>query len=89
MRMMEAAGLTPYQVLATGTREAARYFGEGARFGTIAPGRRADLILLTANPLQDLANVQRRAGVMVRGQWLAEEVIQARLNKIAATVASR
>ncbi len=89
MRMMHAAGLTPYQVLATGTREAARYFGKEARFGTISPGRRADLILLTANPLQDLANVQRRAGVMVRGLWLPEEEIQARLNSIAATVASR
>lgn len=89
MRMMQAAGLTPYEVLATGTREAARYFGEDARFGTIAPGRRADLILLTGNPLQDLANVQRRAGVMVRGRWLTEEEIQARLRKIAATIASR
>jgi hypothetical protein len=89
MRMMQAAGLTPYQVLATGTREAARYFGGEARFGTIAPGRRADLILLTANPLRDLGNVQRRAGVMVRGRWLAEEEIQVRLNRIARAVARR
>lgn len=84
MRMMQAAGLTPYQVLATGTREAARYFGADARFGTIAPGQRADLILLTANPLERLANVERRAGVMVRGRWLPESEIQARLAKIAA-----
>jgi imidazolonepropionase-like amidohydrolase len=84
MRMMQAAGLTPYQVLATGTREAARYFGPGAGFGTIAPGQRADLLLLDANPLRDLANVKRRAGVMVRGRWLPETEIQARLEKIAA-----
>ncbi|MCW4463857.1 amidohydrolase family protein [Sphingomonas sp. BT-65] len=84
MRMMQAAGLSPYQVLATGTREAARYFGPDARFGTIAPGQRADLILLTANPLEQLANVERRAGVMVRGRWLPESEIQARLEKIAA-----
>ncbi|WP_447726116.1 amidohydrolase family protein [Sphingomonas koreensis] len=84
MRMMQAAGLTPYQVLATGTREAARYFGPKARFGTIAPGQRADLILLTANPLERLANVERRAGVMVRGLWLPESEIQAGLEKIAA-----
>lgn len=84
MRMMRAAGLTPYQVLATGTREAARYFGVDARFGTIAPGQRADLILLTANPLEQLANVERRAGVMVRGRWISESEIQARLEKIAA-----
>lgn len=84
MRMMQAAGLTPYQVLATGTREAGRYFGPKAGFGTIAPGQRADLILLTANPLENLANVERRAGVMVRGRWLPESEIQARLEKIAA-----
>ena len=89
MRMMQAAGLTPYEVLATGTREAARYFGPQERSGTIAPGQRADLILLTANPLEDLANVQQRAGVMVRGRWLPEEEIQARLEQIAERTAAR
>lgn len=84
IRMMQAAGMTPYQVLATGTREAARYFGPKAHFGTIVPGQRADLILLTANPLENLVNVERRAGVMVRGRWLPESEIQARLEKIAA-----
>ncbi len=83
MRMMAAAGLTPYQVLATGTRNPAVYSGTPDAFGTIAPGRRADLILLEANPLDDLANVQRRAGVMVRGRWLPEAEIQARLQKMA------
>src|SRR5690554_2083672 len=84
LEMMVATGLTPYEVLATGTREPARYFGTPEAFGTVAPGRRADLILLEANPLDDVANVQRRAGVMVRGQWLPEEEIQARLEQIAA-----
>lgn len=89
MRMMEDAGLTPYEVLATGTRAPADYFDEAGNFGTVEPGRRADLILLEANPLDDLANVQRRAGVMVRGQWLAEADIQTRLDEIADHVASR
>lgn len=83
MEMMVAAGLTPYEVLATGTREPARYFGTHDAFGTVEPGRRADLILLEANPLDDVANVQRRIGVMVRGQWLPEADIQARLDTIA------
>lgn len=86
LRMMVAAGLTPYEALATGTREPARYFGTPDEFGTVEPGRRADLILLEANPLADVANVQRRAGVMVRGQWLPEEEIQARLDAIAAAL---
>src|SRR5690554_566102 len=84
LEMMVATGLTPYEVLATGTREPARYFGTPDEFGTVERGRRADLILLEANPLDDVANVQQRAGVMVRGQWLPEEEIQARLEQIAA-----
>ena len=87
MRMMAAAGLTPYEVLATGTRAPARYFGTPEAFGTVAPGRRADLILLDADPLDDLANVQRRVGVMVSGRWLPEDEIQARLRAIAEAVA--
>lgn len=80
--MMVAAGLTPYEVLATGTRNAAEYFDTPDAFGTVAPGRRADLILLEANPLEDIGNVRRRAGVMVAGRWLPETDIQQRLSEI-------
>jgi imidazolonepropionase-like amidohydrolase len=37
--------------------------------GTIAPGARADLVLLDANPLADIRNTRRIRGVVVRGQW--------------------
>lgn len=83
LRVLVAAGLTPYQALSTGTRNVARFIGEEDRFGTVAAGRRADLILLEADPLADVANVQRRAGVMVNGRWLPEAEIQARLAEIA------
>ncbi len=83
LQMMAATGLTPYEVLVTGTREPARYFGTPEAFGTVQQGRRADLVLLEANPLEDVGNLKRRAGVMVRGQWLPEEEIQARLERIA------
>ena len=85
MRAMVAAGLTPYQVLESGTRNVALYLGTPDEFGTVAPGRRADLILLGANPLEDVGNVARRAGVMVRGRWLPESEIQERLARIAAS----
>jgi imidazolonepropionase-like amidohydrolase len=88
MRMMVDAGLTPYQVLATGTRYPAVYFGTPDDFGTVAAGRRADLILLDANPLQDIGNVRRVAGVMVRGRWLPQQQIRQRLDQIAAEVAA-
>lgn len=88
LRMMIDAGLTPYQVLATGTEAPARYFGTPGAFGTIVPGSRADLVLLEANPFEDIGHLRRRAGVMVRGQWCPEERIQQRLQEIAARVAA-
>ncbi len=84
LRMLVEAGLTPFQALSTGTRNVARFLGEEDRFGTIATGKRADLLLLEANPLADVANVQRRAGVMLNGRWLPESRIQAGLAAIAA-----
>ena len=83
-RIMAATGLTPFQILASGTRNVADYYGARDDFGTVAPGRRADLILLDADPLVDVANLERRAGVMVAGRWLPETEIQARLAEIAA-----
>ncbi|HYW17141.1 MAG TPA: amidohydrolase family protein, partial [Allosphingosinicella sp.] len=71
------AGLTPYQALSTGTREVARFLGAPADFGTVEPGRRADLILVEGDPLKDLANLRRRTGVMIGGRWLTEAEIQA------------
>ena len=81
--MMVESGLSPYEVLVTGTRNAAVYFGTPNEFGTIQPGRRADLILLNSNPLEDISYVQDRAGVMVRGTWYPEEKIQEKLEEIA------
>ncbi|MFC4727639.1 amidohydrolase family protein [Coralloluteibacterium thermophilus] len=86
LAMMVAAGLTPYEALVTGTRNPARMLGRPDDFGTIAPGRRADLILLEADPRADIAHLQRRAGVMVAGRWLPEADIQRRLAAIAARV---
>lgn len=83
MRANLAAGLTPYQVLRSGTYAIAEHFDALETFGTVSPGRRADLILLEADPLKDIANMERRAGVMLRGEWLAEEEIQKRLKAIA------
>jgi imidazolonepropionase-like amidohydrolase len=81
---MRDAGMTPEQILASGTRNVGEYFRASDRFGTVAVGQRADLLLLDANPLADVANLTRRAGVMVRGRWLPEGEIQQRLAAIAA-----
>ena len=78
-----SAGLTPYQALATGTRNVALFLGTLDDAGTIQTGRRADLILLDGNPLADIANVSRRAGVVVAGRWLPKSEIESRLAALA------
>jgi imidazolonepropionase-like amidohydrolase len=83
LQMLVAAGLSPYQALRTGTVNPARFFNAESEYGTVAVGKSADLILLDANPLEDIGNVAARAGVMVRGKWLPEQEIQARLAEIA------
>ena len=77
------AGLTPYQALESGTRNVAQFFGTLAQTGTITVGKRADLVLLDANPLTDIGNVGGQAGVMVRGRWLPKEEISTQLAKLA------
>jgi imidazolonepropionase-like amidohydrolase len=87
MKRMADAGLSNFDILKSGTANVGQYFKARDDFGTIAVGKRADLILLDANPLQDLANAQKRSGVMVRGRWLPESDIQSRLQHIAASYA--
>jgi imidazolonepropionase-like amidohydrolase len=65
-----AAGLTPYQALRTGTVNVAKFMNEEGRSGVVRRGARADLILLDANPLRDIANSQRISGVVVNGRWI-------------------
>ncbi|HLL75627.1 MAG TPA: amidohydrolase family protein [Pyrinomonadaceae bacterium] len=84
MASMLEAGMTPYQIILTATKNAGEYHKNKARFGTVTAGSRADLILVGGDPLKDLSNVGRRAGVMVRGRWLTEDEIQKRLASIAA-----
>jgi imidazolonepropionase-like amidohydrolase len=86
--MLVASGLTPFQALSTGTRNVAQFLGQEKDFGTVTQGQRADLILLEANPLTDVANVQKRAGVMLNGRWLPESQIRAGLAAIARRNAS-
>jgi imidazolonepropionase-like amidohydrolase len=85
MRMMVDAGLTPYQVLEAGTRNPASYFGTD-EWGVVREGAIADLILLEADPLADIGNMARIAGVMLRGRWLSGEEIRRGLEEIAEAV---
>ena len=69
MQEMVDAGLSPFEVLRAATANAAQFLGDRQPSGQVAVGHRADLILLDANPLENIANSRRIAGVMLRGRW--------------------
>lgn len=82
--LMVESGMTPYEVLRTGTVNVARFLGIGDEAGTVAVGRNADLLLLEANPLDDITAVAANAGVMIDGRWLSADYIADALEAIAA-----
>ena len=79
LRYLVQAGLTPYQALETGTRRVAEFYGTAAERGTIARGKRADLVLLDANPLEDISNTSRIAAVALGGRLLTKKEIDEQL----------
>lgn len=83
-----AAGFSRFQALATATREAGAFVGrahpETDRFGVIAPGARADLLLVRGDPLTDLRVLRRPLGVMVNGRWHDAAALNAMLEDAAA-----
>jgi imidazolonepropionase-like amidohydrolase len=83
LRALVAAGFTPFQALQSGTVNPARYFGTEDSTGTVARGMRADLMLLDANPLQDIGNSARIAGVMINGRWMSRAELDKRLASLA------
>jgi uncharacterized protein len=77
---MQRAGLSPYDVLLSATRRVGEYLRKNV--GTVTVGAQADLILLDGNPLEDVANVRKQAGVMLRGRWFAHSEVQRILQNI-------
>lgn len=77
------AGLSAFEAIKAGTANAAEFLGAADEFGTVTVGRIADLILLHGNPLEDITNTTRRAGVMVRGTWFSDGDLDKMLEKIA------
>ncbi len=77
------AGLTPFEALQTGTVNPAEFFGRPGDFGVVKTGAEADLILLDANPLEDIMNTRRIHGVMVRGRWLPRSELEGLLKSLA------
>ena len=89
LEIMVDAGLSPFQALELGTVNAARYFGQEQYQGVIREGAVADLLLLDANPLEDIGNSRRIAGVMLRGDWLSRDWLDQELARIEESVTGK
>lgn len=82
---LTAAGLSPWDALAAATVRTGDFLALTPPIGRVAPGASADLLLLEADPLADIANVSKRAGVMARGRWFPREELDRRVaDQIAA-----
>ena len=79
MGAMARSGLTPYQIYVTGSRNVARFTGRDSDVGSIAVGKIADLVLVDANPLTDVANFAKQTGTMVRGRWYSRAELLAEI----------
>jgi imidazolonepropionase-like amidohydrolase len=84
LELFVECGLSPADALRTATLNPAQYFEEEKTAGTVADGKRADLVLLDGNPLDEIGNVRKIAGVMVNGRWLP----RAELDQMLATAAA-
>ena len=73
------AGLTPAQALDAATRSGAEYLGRTREFGSVQPGRAADLVLLEANPLADIRNTRRIHAVLLNGRYLSRAALDSLL----------
>ena len=83
LRYFIDAGFLPYEAIKTGTVDAAKFLNATEEFGTVEVGRIANLLLLENNPLDDIANLSKIAGVMIRGKWLSARELRLMLQEIA------
>jgi imidazolonepropionase-like amidohydrolase len=71
LELFVKAGLTPMEALQTATLNPAKFLGRTRDFGTVEKGKLADLVLLDANPLDDISNTQKISAVVLAGRYLS------------------
>jgi predicted amidohydrolase YtcJ len=87
LQRLVAAGFTPLEALQTATINPARFFGKMSDSGSVQAGRFADLVILRANPLDDIVNTRTIAGVVADGRYwppIEIERLREQLKQVAA-----
>ena len=87
LQQLVAAGLTPREALAAATNSPAEFFGRND-LGSVAAGKRADLVLLDADPLSDISNTQKISAVVLSGKYLSRAYLDDLLAKARAAAAA-
>ncbi len=88
LALLVEAGLTPYEALKAGTKNAGisvARMGRDGSFGTVEVGQRADLILLGENPLENVSHTRNRIGMVARGQWFTQAELDGLVDKYVST----
>jgi len=88
LKALKDAGLSNYAVLEAATKNPSLFLGTIARVGTIEKGKQADLILLNANPLDDISATENRAGVMLKGKWHRQQELNHWLEESAQAIST-
>ena len=78
------AGLSNYAAIEAATKNPAMFFGTLEQTGTIEKGKKADMVLLDANPLEKISNTEKRSGVMLKGKYYTQTEMNKWLDEIAA-----
>lgn len=83
IELLVKAGLSPEEALVSATRLPAIWLGIEDKIGTVEVGKYADLVLLDANPLKDIRNIRKIAGVFLNGKWIDKKAMDSMLSAVA------
>ena len=86
---LAAAGLSPLEILQTTTLNGAEFVNREATMGTVEEGKNADLVLLDANPIADVANLDQISAVFLRGRYFSKAALDQIKSDVAAAYAAQ
>ena len=88
-RELAAAQLSPLEILQSTTLNGAQFLGREATMGTVEPGKNADLVLLDANPIADVANLDKISAVFLKGKYYSRTALDNLLSGVSKAYAAQ